>query len=105
MESTINKSTNIITKFTLPVVKSAGSDSMYQILQKVKLRDSKVIVRGLSAARKKVKSADISIPQTMHTFSNYGGQSDWETCSSRRDSQQKLRRKRTVCKSDFQIIR
>ncbi|RTE66684.1 DEAD/DEAH box helicase [Amphritea opalescens] len=51
--------TDIISKFILPAVKAAGWDDMSQIRQEVKLRDGKVIVRGQTAARKKVKSADI----------------------------------------------
>jgi type I restriction enzyme R subunit len=51
--------TDIITKFIMPAVKSAGWDDMTQIRQEVKLRDGKVIVRGMAAARKTVKSADI----------------------------------------------
>ncbi|GFD74085.1 EcoAI/FtnUII family type I restriction enzme subunit R [Alteromonas marina] len=51
--------TDIITKFLLPAVKKAGWDDMTQIRQEVKLRDGKVIVRGMAAARKTVKSADI----------------------------------------------
>lgn len=60
---TVNKAklseTDIITKFILPAVKSAGWDDFSQIRQEVKLRDGKVIVRGNAAARRKVKSADI----------------------------------------------
>ncbi len=60
---TVNKKvlteTDIITKFIMPAVKSAGWDDMTQIRQEVKLRDGKVIVRGMAAARKTVKSADI----------------------------------------------
>lgn len=63
MEANINKAklseTDIITKFILPAVKSAGWDEMTQIRHEVKLRDGKVIVRGNMAARRKVKSADI----------------------------------------------
>lgn len=51
--------TDIITKFILPAVKSAGWDDMTQIRQEVKLRDGKVIVRGQVGMRKTVKSADI----------------------------------------------
>ncbi|KTG21440.1 hypothetical protein AUR67_07655 [Pseudoalteromonas sp. XI10] len=51
--------TDIISKFTLPTVKTAGWDDITQIRQEVKLRDGKVIVRGMAAARKTVKSADI----------------------------------------------
>ena len=51
--------TDIISKFILPAVKEAGWDDMSQIRQEVKLRDGKVVVRGQTAARKKVKSADI----------------------------------------------
>ncbi|NQZ57123.1 MAG: DEAD/DEAH box helicase family protein [Lentisphaeraceae bacterium] len=50
---------DIITKFIMPAVESAGWDSMTQIRQEVKLRDGKVIVRGQLGLRKKVKSADI----------------------------------------------
>lgn len=61
--SPINKKilseTDIITKFLLPSIKKAGWDDMTQIRQEVKLRDGKVIVRGMAAARKTVKSADI----------------------------------------------
>lgn len=61
--ATVNKKvlseTDIITKFIMPAVKSAGWDDMTQIRQEVKLRDGKVIVRGMAAARKTVKSADI----------------------------------------------
>lgn len=63
MTSTINKSklteADIISKFVLPSIESAGWDRMTQIRQEVKLRDGKVVVRGQIAARKKVKSADI----------------------------------------------
>ena len=59
----INKSklseTDIISKFILPAVKTAGWDDMTQIRQEVKLKDGKVVVRGQVATRKKVKSADI----------------------------------------------
>lgn len=51
--------TDIITKFILPVVESAGWDNMTQIRQEVKLRDGKVIVRGQIGMRMTVKSADI----------------------------------------------
>jgi type I restriction enzyme R subunit len=51
--------TDIITKFIMPAIKDAGWDDMYQIRQEVKLRDGKVVVRGMVAARMKVKSADI----------------------------------------------
>lgn len=51
--------TDIISKFILPSVKSAGWDDMTQIRQEVKLRDGKVIVRGQLGVRKTVKSADI----------------------------------------------
>lgn len=51
--------TDIISKFILPAVKTAGWDDITQIRQEVKLRDGKVIVRGMAAARKTVKSADI----------------------------------------------
>jgi type I restriction enzyme R subunit len=61
--ATVNKKvlseTDVITKFIMPAVKSAGWDDMTQIRQEVKLRDGKVIVRGMAAARKTVKSADI----------------------------------------------
>ncbi len=61
--SPINKKalseTDIISKFIMPAVKTAGWDDMTQIRQEVKLRDGKVIVRGMAAARKTVKSADI----------------------------------------------
>ncbi|MCF1457525.1 MAG: DEAD/DEAH box helicase family protein [Shewanella sp.] len=50
---------DIISKFVLPNIESAGWNRMTQIRQEVKLRDGKVIVRGQMAARKKVKSADI----------------------------------------------
>ena len=50
---------DIISKFILPAVESAGWDSMLQIRQEVKLRDGKVIVRGNIGMRKTVKSADI----------------------------------------------
>ncbi len=60
---TINKKalseTDIITKFIMPAIKDAGWDDMFQIRQEVKLRDGKVVVRGMAAARMKVKSADI----------------------------------------------
>ncbi|KLV09234.1 DEAD/DEAH box helicase [Photobacterium aquae] len=63
MTSSINKSqlteADIISKFILPSIESAGWDRMNQIRQEVKLRDGKVVVRGQIAARKKVKSADI----------------------------------------------
>lgn len=51
--------TDIITKFIMPSVQSAGWDLMKQIRQEVKLRDGKVIVRGPIAMRTTVKSADI----------------------------------------------
>jgi type I restriction enzyme R subunit len=51
--------TDIITKFIMPAVQSAGWDLMKQIRQEVKLRDGKVIVRGQLGVRKTVKSADI----------------------------------------------
>jgi type I restriction enzyme R subunit len=51
--------TDIISKFIMPAIKDAGWDDMYQIRQEVKLRDGKVVVRGMVAARMKVKSADI----------------------------------------------
>lgn len=61
--SPINKKalseTDIISKFIMPAVKKAGWDDMTQIRQEVKLRDGKVIVRGMAAARRTVKSADI----------------------------------------------
>ena len=50
---------DIISKFILPAVESAGWDDMLQIRQEVKLRDGKVIVRGNLGVRKTVKSADI----------------------------------------------
>ncbi len=50
---------DIISKFILPAVESAGWDDMLQIRQEVKLRDGKVIVRGNLGVRKAVKSADI----------------------------------------------
>ncbi len=51
--------TDIISKFILPAVKTAGWDDITQIRQEVKLRDGKVIVRGQLGVRKTVKSADI----------------------------------------------
>lgn len=51
--------TDIITKFIMPAVKTAGWNLMTQIRQEVKLRDGKVIVRGQLGVRKTVKSADI----------------------------------------------
>ncbi|MCL1040771.1 DEAD/DEAH box helicase family protein [Shewanella marisflavi] len=51
--------TDIITKFIMPAITSAGWDDMTQIRQEVKLRDGKVIVRGQLGVRKTVKSADI----------------------------------------------
>lgn len=51
--------TDIITKFIMPSIRSAGWDDMTQIRQEVKLRDGKVIVRGQIGMRKTVKSADI----------------------------------------------
>ncbi|QTL34396.1 EcoAI/FtnUII family type I restriction enzme subunit R [Pseudoalteromonas viridis] len=50
---------DIISKFIMPAIKKAGWDDRTQIRQEVKLRDGKVIVRGMAAARKTVKSADI----------------------------------------------
>ncbi|SIS82509.1 EcoAI/FtnUII family type I restriction enzme subunit R [Neptunomonas antarctica] len=50
---------DIISKFILPSLESAGWNSMTQIRQEVKLRDGKVIVRGQLGVRKTVKSADI----------------------------------------------
>ena len=52
--------TDIISKFILPAVKTAGWDDITQIRQEVKLRDGKVIVRGQLGVRKTVKSADIA---------------------------------------------
>jgi type I restriction enzyme, R subunit len=51
--------TDIVSKFTLPPVKTAGWDDITQIRQEVKLRDGKVIVRGQLGVRKTVKPADI----------------------------------------------
>ena len=51
--------TDIITKFIMPAVKSAGWNVMTQIRQEVKLREGKVVVRGQLGVRKTVKSADI----------------------------------------------
>ena len=51
--------TDIITKYLLPAVEDAGWDKMTQIMQEVKLRDGKVIVRGQMGVRKSVKAADI----------------------------------------------
>ena len=51
--------TDIISKFILPAIESAGWDSLTQIRQEVKLRDGKVIVRGNLGMRTTVKSADI----------------------------------------------
>lgn len=51
--------TDIITKFIMPAVETAGWDNMTQIRQEVKLRDGKVIVRGQIGMRQTVKSADI----------------------------------------------
>ncbi len=51
--------TDIISKFIMPAIKSAGWNDMTQIRQEVKLRDGKVIVRGQMGVRKTVKSADI----------------------------------------------
>ncbi|CED57027.1 type I restriction enzyme EcoAI R protein [Aliivibrio wodanis] len=51
--------TDIITKFIMPSIKSAGWDDMSQIRQEVALRDGKVIVRGQVGMRKTVKKADI----------------------------------------------
>lgn len=50
---------DIISKFIMPAVQSAGWNLMSQIRQEVKLRDGKVIVRGQLGVRKTVKSADI----------------------------------------------
>ncbi|WP_461606765.1 EcoAI/FtnUII family type I restriction enzme subunit R [Aeromonas rivipollensis] len=65
----INKATlteaDIISKYLLPAIKSAGWDDLTQIRQEVKLRDGKVVVRGQMAARKKVKSADIVLYHKM----------------------------------------
>lgn len=51
--------TDIITKFIMPAIQKSGWDDMTQVRQEVKLRDGKVIVRGMAAARRTVKSADI----------------------------------------------
>jgi type I restriction enzyme R subunit len=51
--------TDIITKFIMPAILQSGWDDLTQIRQEVKLRDGKVVVRGMAAARKTVKSADI----------------------------------------------
>ncbi len=56
---------DIISKFLMPAIKSAGWDDLAQIRQEVKLRDGKVVVRGQMAARKKVKSADIVLYHKM----------------------------------------
>lgn len=50
---------DIITKFIIPALDTAGWDLMSQIRQEVKLRDGKVIVRGQVGMRQTVKSADI----------------------------------------------
>ena len=50
---------DIITKFIMPAIESAGWDSMTQVRQEVKLRDGKVIVRGQIGMRKTVKSDNI----------------------------------------------
>jgi len=50
---------DIISKYIMPAVKTAGWDDMLQIRQEVALRDGKVIVRGNMGIRKTVKSADI----------------------------------------------
>ena len=50
---------DIISKFIMPAIESAGWDLMSQIRQEVKLRDGKVIIRGQLGVRKTVKSADI----------------------------------------------
>ena len=42
---------DIISKYLLPAIKSAGWDDMTQIRQEVKLRDGKVVVRGYMAQR------------------------------------------------------
>ena len=57
---------DIISKFILPAVESAGWDAMTQIRQEVKLRDGKVIVRGQMSGRKTVKSADIVLYHKLH---------------------------------------
>jgi type I restriction enzyme R subunit len=51
--------TDIITKFIIPSIKSAGWDDMSQIRQEVALRDGKVIVRGQIGMRQTVKKADV----------------------------------------------
>lgn len=51
--------TDVITKFHLPAVEAAGCDSIFQIHQKVKLRDGTVIVSCQLGVRKTVKSVDI----------------------------------------------
>ena len=51
--------TDIISKYILPSIQSVGWNLMTQILQEVKLRDGKVIVRGQLGMRTTVKSADI----------------------------------------------
>ncbi|MGL5949397.1 MAG: EcoAI/FtnUII family type I restriction enzme subunit R [Aeromonas sp.] len=65
----INKATltetDIISKYLLPAIKTAGWDDLTQIRQEVKLRDGKVVVRGQMAARKTVKSADIVLYHKM----------------------------------------
>jgi len=50
---------DIISKYIMPAIESAGWDSLTQIRQEVKLRDGKVIVRGNLGMRTTVKSADI----------------------------------------------
>lgn len=59
MDKSSLSETDIITKFILPAITSAGWDDMTQIRQEVALRDGKVIVRGQLGVRKTVKSADI----------------------------------------------
>ncbi|MGL1902539.1 MAG: DEAD/DEAH box helicase family protein [Fibrobacterales bacterium] len=50
---------DIISKYLLPAIEDAGWDIMTQIMQEVKLRDGKVIVRGQMGMRQTVKAADI----------------------------------------------
>ena len=46
---------DIISKFIMPAIESAGWDSLTQIRQEVKLRDGKVIVRGNLGMSNKIR--------------------------------------------------
>lgn len=67
--SPINKKalseTGIISKFIMPAVKKAGWNDVTQIRQEVKLRDGKVIVRGIADAQATQNNLADSIPSSL----------------------------------------